>query len=134
MSTASYVKKVKVSVDEADWKEVPCTSPSMDLSGDVLDDTTLANNAGWRSRILGLHDWSVSCDSNYTAGNDALTLIRAAKINRSKLYVQYLPDGTTANGFQGEVVVENFNLSGETAGLETVGITLQANGAIKAAA
>lgn len=130
MGQAAYTKKVRVSTDGTNWEDVPATSPSLDLGGDVLDDTDLATNAGYRSRVLGLHDWSVNCDSNYKTGNAALAMIRSAKLNRSQLHVQYLPDGTVANGFQGQVVVENFNLSGEVGGLETAGITLQANGAL----
>ena len=60
-------------------------------------------------------------------------MVRAAKLNRTALYVQYLPDGTTANGYKGKVVVENFNLSGDIGGLETVAITLQGDGALGAA-
>ena len=130
---AGYIKKVRVSVDKSDWKDVPATSPSLNIGSTVLDDTVVGGD-GYKSRILGLHDWSVSCDSNYSTGNAALTLIRTASMNRSKLYVQYLPDGVTAGGFQGEVVVETFNLSSGVDDLETVAITLQADGALAAAA
>ncbi len=133
MGQAAYSKKVQVSTDGAAWKDVPTTSPTLNLGGDVLDDTDLASNAGYRTRILGLHDWSINCDSNYSSGNEALVLIRNAKINRSTLHARYLPDALPANGFKGEVVVENFNLTGEVSGLETVSITLQANGALSAA-
>lgn len=135
MGQAAYKKKVEVSVDgSTDWKEVPATAPALSISGDVIDATNTANTTGYRSRILGLNDWSISCDSHYKQGNDALNLIRLAKINRTKLYARYLPDGVVANGFKGEVVVENFNLSGEVGGLEVVAITLQANGALSDAA
>jgi predicted secreted protein len=132
MADAAYKKKVQVSVNgTSNWKDVPCTAPSLDLSGEVLDDTTLANSAsGYRSRMLGIQDWSVSCDSNYTTGNDALDMIRNAKITRGNLHVRYLPQGTVSGGFQGPVVVESYNLSGDVGGLETVSITLQANGAL----
>lgn len=131
MGQVAYKKKIRVSVDgETDWKTVPATSPSLDFTGDVLDQTDLKNiNAdGYRSRLLGLHDWSVNCDSMYTSGDDALVMIRAAKMGRSALFVQYLPDGDVAGGFQGPVVVESYNLSGDLGSLETVSITLQANG------
>ena len=139
MSTAAYAKKVQVSANGNDnWLDVPATSPSLELSSEVLDNTDLATNAGYRTRILGLHDWSISCDSNFTSGNAALTLIRNALTTRSVLHARYLPKGAADNaaialGFKGPVVVENFNLTGEVGGLETVAITLQANGALAAA-
>lgn len=132
MAQAAYEKRVKVSTDGSTWHDVPATTSSVDLGGDVLDDTTLINS-GYRGRVLGLHDWSISMDCNYTAGNTALATIRNAKINRSALHVQYLPDNTLPNGIQGQVVVESFNLSGEVSALETVSITLQGNGAIAVA-
>jgi predicted secreted protein len=130
MAEAAYKKKVRVSTDGSTWVDVPTTSPSLDLTGEVLDTTKVGSDTGYRTRILGLNDWSVSCDSNYETGNAALAMIRNAKLSRSALQVQYLPDGTVANGFQGAVVVENFNLSGDMGSLETVSITLQANGAL----
>lgn len=131
--TAAYAKKLKVSTNQSTWYDVATTSPSLDLAGEVLDDTDLASNAGFRSKVLGLHDWSVSGDANWAASNNALGAIRTAKLNRSALYIQYLPDGTVGNGFQGEVVVESFNMSGEVGGLETVSFTLQGKGALGAA-
>ena len=130
MGVASYNKKVRVSTDGKTWKDVPTTSPSLDFGSDVIDDTDLANTTGFRSRVIGLHDWSVKCDSNYSADSEALAMIRNAKLSRSILYVQYLPTGEVAGGYQGKVVVESFNLAGEIGGLETVAITLQADGAL----
>lgn len=137
MGNAAYIKKVQVSADNgATWLDVPATSPSLDLGGEVLDDTELATNAGYRTRCLGLHDWSISCDSNYKGagetGGPALAAIRTAKLARTALLGRYLPDGVAANGFKGSVVVENFNMSGDVGGLETVSVTLQGTGALEA--
>ena len=136
MATAAYAKKVQVSTDGSTWKDVPCTSPSLESSSEVLETTDLATNAGYRTRILGLQDWSISCDSNYTTGDAALTLIRTAFQNRTALHVRYLPRGSgqLAEGFKGQCVVESYNLTGEVGGLETVAISLQANGALTSAA
>jgi len=134
MAQAAYSKKVKVGTSgSGPWNDVPATTATLNQGGDILDDTDLATNAGFRSRILGLHDWSVSITANWDASDAALIAIRDAWLNRTELYVQYLPDGQTANGFQGAVVVENFNLSGDVGGLETVEISLQADGALSAA-
>jgi predicted secreted protein len=136
MALAAYVKKVQVSVNgTTNWLDVPCEEPSLNFGGEIIDATTLSGvgSTGWRTRILGLHDWSISCDSNYTNGQAALAAIRTAKLNRSALFARYLPTGVIAEGFAGEVVVENFDLSGGVAGKETVAITLQAKGALAAA-
>lgn len=142
MSNAAYTKKVQVSADGGTtWLDMPATSPSLDLGGEVLDDTELATNAGYRTRCLGLHDWSINADSNWkpvtgtqvdddASGASALAAVRSAKLNRTALLGRYLPDGTVGNGFQGSVVVENFNMSGDVGGLETVSITLQGDGAL----
>lgn len=136
MATAAYAKKVQVAaVGASTWTDVPCTSPSLEVSGEVLETTDLATNAGYRTRILGLTDWSISCDSNYTTADAALKLIRDALTNRTPIQVRYLPKGTTAlaEGFVGQCVVESYNLTGEVGGLETASISLQGNGALAAA-
>ena len=143
-SIASYNKKVQISDDEgANWYDIPATSPSLEIGGDILDNTELATNAGYRTRIYGLHDWSSSADSNFTAltgdattdaqsGAKALIVIRNAKLNRTRLMYRYLPTGSTTDGtgLQGGVVVENYGSSGEVGGLETVSISLQADGPV----
>lgn len=134
MGKAAYVKKIQVSADGiTNWLDLPATSPSLDIGGDVLDDTELASNAGYRSRVLGLHDFSVSADSNWSGADAAIALVRAAKLGRLPLFMRYLPDGTTTYGLKGAVVVESFNHSGDVGELETVSISLQGNGALSAA-
>jgi len=128
MGTPAYQKKVKVSTDGIAWNDLPATTSSMNHGGDLLDDTELATNAGYRSRIYGLRDWSVSATCNWKSGDAALTAVRNAWLNRTDLFVQYLPDGQVANGFEGPVRVETFNMSGDVGGLETVEISLQAAG------
>jgi hypothetical protein len=129
MGKAAYQKTVEVSSDgETNWLKLPATSPSMEVGGDVLDDTTLANNEGYRKRVLGLNDFSVSADSNWSGGDPALDLVLNAKLGRLPLFVRYLPDGTTEYGLQGPVVVENYNQAGDVGDLETVAISLQGNG------
>jgi len=129
MTQVAYHKKVKVSTDQTTWHDLPATSPSLELNADVLDDTNLGTTAtGYRSHVTGLLQWSISCDSIYSNGNTALTMVKDAFINRTDLYAQYLPNGT--NGHQGKVSVESFSLSGDVGGLETVSITLQSNSAL----
>ena len=133
MSQAAYEKKVKIETSPGVFEDVAAETASLNLGGDVLDDTEMATNAGFRSRILGLHDWSVSLSVRWSGTNAALAAIRNNWANRTNVKVQYLPDGTTPNGFQGEAVVESFNLGGDVGSLEMVDISLQADGAIGAA-
>lgn len=146
MGQAAYNKKVRISADDGvTWLDLPATSPSLEIGGDILDDTDLATNNGYRTRCYGLHDWSSSADSNYKAptgtpatdaasGASALLACRNAKLNRAALLYRYLPTGsdTDGTGLEGSVLVETFGQSGEVGGLETVAISLQANGPLTA--
>ena len=136
---AAYKKKIQISADEVTWFDLPATSPSLEIGGDVLDNTELATNEGFRTRCYGLHDWSSSADSNFVAptgdaavddanGATALLMIRNAKLNRQRLYMRYLPTGdpTDGTGLKGQVVIETYGQSGEVGGLETNSISLQA--------
>jgi hypothetical protein len=138
---AAYVKKLEVSADNgANWYKLPATSPSLEIGGDVLDDTEMATNAGYRSRVHGLSDFSVSADSIFkpltgTALTDAASgakgfdIVKTAKLTRATIKMRYLPTGNAdANGLQGNVVVETFGHAGDVGGLETVSISLVGNG------
>jgi len=118
-------KKINVSVAGAEWKKLPATSGSFNHGPTVLDDTELAND-GYRSRLLGLRDWSVSVAINWKATDDAITIVKNHLYSGADLHVQYLPDGT--NGLEGECVIEGYNLGGGVDELETGDITLQGNG------
>jgi predicted secreted protein len=130
MAQAAYKKQILVSSDNVTYTEVEATSVSLNQGTEVLDATTFASAEGWRSRVMGIIDWSISIEAIFTPGNTALSTIKTANTSRTTLYVRYLPDGTNANGFQGQVVVESFNMSGDVSGLETVSISMQGNGAL----
>ena len=139
-SHAAYKKVVHVSSASGSpsWKRVPFNTASLNHNGTMLDDTILGD-AGTRSRITGLLEWSVSGTSMYAtaSGSDeaeALELIRNALAGRNAVKVRYFPAGTTVDGFQGEAVVENFNLSGGVDDLETIEISLQSTTALETAA
>lgn len=143
---AAYVKKLEVSNDNGTtWYKLPATSPSLEIGGDVLDDTEMATNAGYRSRVHGLADFSVSADSIFkplvaggtgadiTSGAKGLDVVKTAKLTRATIKVRYLPTGNVdTNGLQGNVVVETYNHSGDVGGLESVAISLVGNGALTA--
>lgn len=134
MSQAAYQKSVLVgttTLSSTDgttaFDEVPGNSATLNLAGDVLDDTDFTST-GFRSRVIGLRDWNISVPSWQDGSNTALSTIRSAWFNRTRLTVRYLPDGS--KGFHGEVQVESYNLSGDVGSLESVDISLQADGAL----
>lgn len=142
---AAYVKKLEVSLDGFTWYKLPATSPSLEIGGDVLDDTELATNAGFRSRVHGLSDFSMNADSIFkpltgvalddaASGAKGFDIIKKAKLNRQSVNMRYLPTGLPdENGLKGKVIVETFSHSGDVGGLETVSISFVGNGALTAA-
>jgi len=130
---AGYKVKLQISTDAGTtWLDVPATSPTMEIAGDVLDTTELKTNAGFRTRINGLHDFSVNADSNYIKNDPALVALRTAKLSRAEdTLVRFLPDGADeTDGIQGTVIVETFNIQSGVGDLLTVSISLQGNSAI----
>jgi hypothetical protein len=124
MSIPGYQKDVLIATSStASYTQPPATSATLTLAGDVLDDTTI-QSTGFRSRLIGLRDWSISIPSLFESTNTAFGQIRSAWFNRTTLSVQYLPDGT--NGFLGTVYVETFSHSGDVGGIESVDINLVA--------
>ena len=148
MGDAAYKKKVQVSDDAGvTWYDLPAISPNIEIGGDVIDDTSLIEaNAGFRSRIYGLIDWSVGADGKFVkptgtqvtddaSGATGLIKVREAKLNRTALKVRYLPTGAVdSSGLVGDCVVETYRLSGDASDKVNVAISLQADGAIAAAA
>lgn len=134
----------KVTGGSPAWFEVPATGPTVDAGGDTVDVTNLKNNAGWRKKLKGLHDWSVSADSIYSAGDTGLKAVRDAYFARSKLWVMIVPECSVdasgvktvtsvnaAEAYTGEIIVENFNPSFEQGGTGSISISLQGTGAMK---
>lgn len=65
MATASYTKNVNISTDNATWKILPVNSVSINTNSGLQDNTNLSNNAGFRSRIYGINDFSVSLEGDF---------------------------------------------------------------------
>lgn len=127
---AAYTKKIKVSADgSTNWLDLPATSPSLEVGGDLIDDVELATNQGYRTRIQGLHDFSVSAECNYSAGNPAIALCINAKLNRTPIFIDYLPSGTGAS-YKGQTVVESFSHAGDVSDKETISFQFQGDGAL----
>lgn len=141
MGQAAYEKKVAVSPappDGESFANLPAVSSAMNHAGDVLDDTDMVlasghADFGTRSRILGLRDASVTMTLNYTSGNTEIILLRDAWRDKLEVLIRYLPDGTTANGFEMLGIVESFSITADINGLVTVDVTIQATGLVIAA-
>jgi len=136
MSQAAYVKKAKIETSSGVFSEIPATDVSLNLPGEILDDTEMKNNAGWRNRVYGLHDWSITLSAIWSVGDTALDYIYDSWAGRTVVTLQYLPDGSAdspGNGFQGDAVIESITFSGDVGGIETMDVTFQADGALAAA-
>ncbi len=118
-----------------EWCELPTDSPSLNFGAELIDDTELKNNDGYRSRLFGLHDWSMNVDSMFESGDPGLICIRTALLARRNIIAQYLPNGVGAlsDGLQGVCKVENYNFGGAVSGDEKIGITLQGSGNLSVA-
>jgi len=132
MSHSAYKKKLRISDDGGlTWHDLPATSPSMEVGGELLDNTNLATNEGYRTRCYGLNEFSVSADSIYCASTTAFRIIKNAWMNQKVVRVAYLPTGQVdGTGLSGDVIVENMGWSGEVASLEQVSISLQGAGGL----
>lgn len=137
MSQAAYAKKVKVETSSGVFTPIPATDASLNIPGEILDDTEMKNNSGWRNRIYGLHDWNITLSAIWSSGDTALDYIYDSWAARGVVTVQYFPDGAVSSadpdGFQGDAVIESITFSGDVGGLETMDITFQADGALSAA-
>jgi len=126
MSQNAYEKKVNIkTTGSSTYTELKGTSATLNLAGDMLDDTEFSST-GYRSRVRGLKDYSVSVSCNYTSTASWYSILRSAWINGTKLDLQYLPNGS--KGFAGRVIVETFTHAGDVGSLETVDVSLQAAG------
>lgn len=65
MAIAAYTKKLKLSDDNATWKELSAESVSRDTNNSLQENTDLKNNKGFKSRLYGLRDFSLSVEGNF---------------------------------------------------------------------
>ena len=125
MAVAAYTKTIQLKTTSATaYTAVEANTASFNLGGEMLDVTDFTST-GWTSRIRGLKDYSFNLTLFWTTNTEVGT-IRDALLNGTNLDLQYLVNGT--KGYQGRVLVENFNPSGDVGGVETVDVTLQSNG------
>lgn len=131
MSQAAYQKTINISSDGGStYNEVNANSASLDLAGDLLDETKFKNNNEYRQRIYGLRDWTLNLTC-LVEDDTALQNLKKAWFNNSEINIQYFPDGS--NGLAGPGLVESFNPSGDVGDMDTVEITIQGNGQLTSA-
>jgi hypothetical protein len=133
VSQAAYNKKVKESAIAGGAGAYTTiggvNSANLSLGGEMLDDTAFSDAPdGFRSRIQGLNDCSMTITADYNSADPGQTAIYNAWLNRSEIWFQYLPNGVAGFKFRG--VVESFELSGEVAGKEQLSVTIQGDGGL----
>lgn len=99
------------------------TNYELNMGGTILDGTNLVSaqdSSGYRSRVYGLHDTSVSLSGFH----DMSSAIEDALNNRDAVLIDVNPIGLSGT-YRGWFVVENKNLSGGVDELEGEDISLQ---------
>ena len=94
------------------------------MARDLLDASHLGTI--YKNRIYGLMNGSLSvtCDYNESAGTQ--TLIRTSYVNRSDIWIQFMPDGST--GFNVQCLVSEFSFDVSVDGKITWSATFEFNG------
>jgi len=91
----------------------------------VLDITDFKDTSGYKTRLAGLTDVSVSLSGDYDQTDTPQALLKA--VAGTSLYFAILPDGT--NGFSYPCLVESYEIKGEIDGLIEISVSLVGNGA-----
>jgi len=94
-------------------------------SATVLDITDFADTSGYKKRMTGLRDVTISLSGDYSQADAPQALMRA--VIGATLYVTVLPDGT--NGFSYPCIVESYETKASVDGLVEISISLLGNGA-----
>lgn len=123
-----YEKDLQIKVSGS-YVSAPANTATLTANGEILD-ATVFGATGYRTRINGLRDWSVTATLVYDATDTTVAQIVTAWTTGVTVDMQYLHDGT--NGFQGLGVVESLSFQGGVGDLETMNISLQAAGALTA--
>lgn len=100
---------------------------TMTIDGDNQDISTFGSD--FVKRLQGLKDGSYSLGGFYEQGDTTgQVAIRAALLNDTRLWVNFLPDGAT--GFRQEVKVATFETTAAADGMVEVSIDLEGTDAI----
>lgn len=128
MSQPAYQKVVQAkSTGSTTFGTIPANDATLTFGPDLLDDTDFTST-GWRSRNVGLKDWSANMTVLDDPSSTVINVLRAAVLAGSRVSFRYLPNGT--NGFSGTGYVQNFSFSGAVADLETIEVTIVPDSAL----
>lgn len=121
---------IKVSVDDATYETVlALNDATMTIDGDNQDITSFGDN--WMARLQGLKDASYSISGFFdVADTTGQLVIRAALINGTDLYIQFLPDGTS--GFTQKVVPSSLEISSAVDGVSEISMDLEGTDTVSA--
>lgn len=101
---------------------------SFSASGETIDTTTFNSN-GWKEKMQGLKEFSMSLSGFYEPNDtNGQVALRDAWLNGTTVTVDYLVDGT--NGFQGSYLVTSFEIGSGVSGEVSVSIELESTGAL----
>lgn len=128
---ASHKAKVYLSPDNTTFTQVDANESTITVSREVIDITTLGGS-GWRDRLHGIKDWSVSVPNLWQSGGVVSALLRNSVLNGTDLYIRIDVDGTSSNRFSGKVISEGFEMGFNLSDASSSSSTLQGNGALTA--
>jgi predicted secreted protein len=97
-------------------------------AADLLEVTDFADTTGYRDRILGLKDLSVTLSGDYESGDTGQARLRTNWASGASIFLRFLPNGST--GFKCEMMAESFNISASFDGKVEFSCSLKAVGAI----
>lgn len=101
---------------------------SFSASGESIDTTTFSSS-GWKERIQGLKEFSMSLSGFYDpTDTNGQVALRTAWLNGTTVTVDYLVDG--AVGFQGDYLVTSMEIGAGTSGEVSVSFELESTGAL----
>lgn len=83
---------------------------SLSMSADELDITD-KNTVGYKKFLVGLKEWSISCDGLVVAGEAGYDALFDAFINGTIVKVQFKKDGSF--GYEGEMVVSSMDFDAQ---------------------
>ena len=129
MALAGKNAQVKIASDVI----AEMSDASMTINGELLDRTTFDDD-GWRRKLAGIKDASISISGFYnpsdTTGQVAL---RTAALAGSVISdFTFLSDKNSAtSGFKCDALVGSFEVGAEVAGLVSVSISLESDGEVE---
>lgn len=126
---ASHKAKVYLSPDNSTFTQADSNEATLNISREVIDITTLGGS-GWRDRLHGIKDWSVSVPNLWQSAGVISRMLINHILNGTDLYIRIDVDGTSSNRFTGKVISEGSEMGFNLSDAQSTSQTLQGNGAL----